>query len=402
MADLYDILNSGILNNWKPEQNRAKFGINISSIKSSVPNNDVLKLKNMIKGGARNLGILSTAVPFYKDFAVPVGKDMYNFIQGNPDKSKLLKFAIDMINGGKDSNANTPNDLINQLQQGNGVVPFEEITPPQTDVSDLQKIGAVVTPSRNRNMSTYTASNKQSTANSESNIVNNEASIQPTEDVDVINNYLSRLRGINRPYIKALESYLNNYNKNLDQARRADLYFYGANLAKGLDPRAGQKFNPLQNQMDIINVIKALQDAKAGDMSSVDELAGNVAIAQQIGLPPQAAFANKNLLSALTSNMKYQTDLEKARIIDAMRRYGYDSAYSRAIMQQLLRNQGSRENALIYSAPNYTSPEDAVEILNSLGIDIGNIQQQPQGASGNKGKQAQNNSAYVNDDLFIK
>ena len=237
---------------------------------------------------------------------------------------------------------------------------------------------------------------------SESNIVNNEASIQPTEDVDVINNYLSRLRGINRPYIKALESYLNNYNKNLDQARRADLYFYGANLAKGLDPRAGQKFNPLQNQMDIINVIKALQDAKAGDMSSVDELAGNVAIAQQIGLPPQAAFANKNLLSALTSNMKYQTDLEKARIIDAMRRYGYDSAYSRAIMQQLLRNQGSRENALIYSAPNYTSPEDAVEILNSLGIDIGNIQQQPQGASGNKGKQAQNNSAYVNDDLFIK
>ena len=402
MADLYDILNSGILNNWKPEQNRAKFGINISSIKSSVPNNDVLKLKNMIKGGARNLGILSTAVPFYKDFAVPVGKDMYNFIQGNPDKSKLLKFAIDMINGGKDSNANTPNDLINQLQQGNGVVPFEEITPPQTDVSDLQNIGAVVTPSRNRNMSTYTASNKQSTANSESNIVNNEASIQPTEDVDVINNYLSRLRGINRPYIKALESYLNNYNKNLDQARRADLYFYGANLAKGLDPRAGQKFNPLQNQMDIINVIKALQDAKAGDMSSVDELAGNVAIAQQIGLPPQAAFANKNLLSALTSNMKYQTDLEKARIIDAMRRYGYDSAYSRAIMQQLLRNQGSRENALIYSAPNYTSPEDAVEILNSLGIDIGNIQQQPQGASGNKGKQAQNNSAYVNDDLFIK
>ena len=402
MADLYDILNSGILNNWKPEQNRAKFGINISSIKSSVPNNDVLKLKNMIKGGARNLGILSTAVPFYKDFAVPVGKDMYNFIQGNPDKSKLLKFAIDMINGGKDSNANTPNDLINQLQQGNGVVPFEEINPPQTDVSDLQNIGAVVTPSRNRNMSTYTASNKQSTANSESNIVNNEASIQPTEDVDVINNYLSRLRGINRPYIKALESYLNNYNKNLDQARRADLYFYGANLAKGLDPRAGQKFNPLQNQMDIINVIKALQDAKAGDMSSVDELAGNVAIAQQIGLPPQAAFANKNLLSALTSNMKYQTDLEKARIIDAMRRYGYDSAYSRAIMQQLLRNQGSRENALIYSAPNYTSPEDAVEILNSLGIDIGNIQQQPQGASGNKGKQAQNNSAYVNDDLFIK
>ena len=402
MADLYDILNSGILNNWKPEQNRAKFGINTAGIKNSIPNNDVLKLKNMIKGGAKNLGILSTVVPFYKDFAVPVGKDMYNFIQGNPDKSRLLKFAIDMINGGKDSNANTSNDLMNQLQQGDGVVPFKEITPPQTDVSDLQNIGAGVTPSRNRNMSTSTASNKQSTANQENNVVNNDASIQQTGDIDVINNYLSRLRDINRPYINALESYLNNYNKNLDQARRADLYFYGANLAKGLDPRAGQKFNPLQNQMDVINVIKALQDAKAGDMSSVDELAGNVAIAQQIGLPPQAAFANKNLLSALTSNMKYQTDLEKARIIDAMRRYGYDSAYSRAIMQQLLRNQGSRENALIYSAPNHASPEDAVEILNSLGIDIGNVQQQPQSTSGNKGKQSQNNSAYVNDDLFIK
>lgn len=403
MADLYDILNSGILDNWNPNANRPTFSINKAGISSSIPNNDILKIKKFIKGVGKGTGVVSTAIPFYKDFALPVANDMYNFVKGNPDKSKLLQFAINA--SGNNSKIKPVNNKVEQRVKDTGV-PFDIIEPPQSDVSDIG-IGGLPPIQQLQNVQNA----KQQPASERPNQqvpLEGKVEIQQPQDVnsgDVINDYIARLQSINQPYIKALESYINNYNKNLDQARRADLYFYGANLAKGLDPRAGQKFNPLQNQMETINAIKALQDARLNDMNSVDELAGNIAVAKASDLPEQAAFANKNLLSALTASRKYETDLEKARIVDAMRKYGYDSAYARAIMQQLIRNQGNKQNALIYSAPNYASAADALEMLNALGIDLDNIPQQPQVQQNNTGKSVTSkpiNSIGVNDSLFIK
>lgn len=403
MADLYEILNSGILDNWNPKANRPTFSINKASISSSIPNNDILKIKKFIKGVGKGTGIVSTAVPFYKDFAFPVANDMYNFVKGNPEKSKLLQFAINA--SGNNGEIKSINNKSEQRVKDTGV-PFDIIEPPQSDVSD---IGVGELPPIQQLQNIQNTKQQPVSEQSKQQIpLEGKVEIQQPQDVnsgDVINDYISRLQGINQPYIRALESYINNYNKNLDQARRADLYFYGANLAKGLDPRAGQKFNPLQNQMETINAIKALQDARLNDMNSVDELAGNIAVAKASDLPEQAAFANKNLLSALTASRKYETDLEKARIVDAMRRYGYDSAYARAIMQQLIRNQGNKQNALIYSAPNYASAADALEMLNALGIDLDNIPQQPQVQQNNTGKSVTSkpiNSVGVNDSLFIK
>jgi hypothetical protein len=164
-----------------------------------------------------------------------------------------------------------------------------------------------------------------------------------------IDKYIELLRDINNPYIEALNRYLYNYPKNLDQARRADLYFNGANLAYGFNPKAGEKFNPLQNQAEIINTLKLIRDAKMGDINAINELQGNMAVADELELPPEAAFANKNLLTALSQEKKYATDLEKAKIVDAMRRFGYNTNFWRALLQQDLKNQGAIDVANIYA-----------------------------------------------------
>lgn len=341
MADLYDILNSGILDNWKPEQNRTKFDINTSSIKSSVPKNDFLKLKNMINGGKLS-PILGKVNPVLA--GISLIPDLYGFGVNMANISKPLESVSDLRMPGfasniaelinKPSNKNISSDVVSGSNRNSNVSkPSDNSSVGSKKVSngDLQDLPNILNQTSN-----------ESTPEGATTRVPNK------DDISIMLDYISQLQDTREPYIKALESYVNNYGKNLDQARRADLYFYGANLAKGLDQRAGQKFNPLQNQADIINMLKLISDAKAGDLDAINELRGNMALANEMELPPEAAFANKNLLTALSQAKKYATDLEKARIVDAMRRYGYDRAYSRAIDQQKLRNKGNANTAMIY------------------------------------------------------
>lgn len=345
MADLYDILNSGILDNY---QNKgATLKINKPGIAGSIPNYNLNKIAGGLGKVSKAGGILGTAVPFYKDFAFPVANDMYKAIQGNPD-SKILKFFMDMANVNPNQNqVNSPVPKENiQEKLDNGLIPLPELD--ELGKSDLQKNSVSNNKVSTSKQANIIANQVVNNKLNESPLEGSSARVPSEDDINILNDYINRLQGIREPYVNALENYLNNYYKNLDQARRADLYFYGANLAKGLNPKAGEKFNPLQNQADIINTIKLISDANAGDLNAINELQGNMAVAKEIGLPQQSAFANKNLLTALSYDKKYNTDLEKAKIVDAMRRYGYDTNFLRTLMSQEMKGDTAEKVARIY------------------------------------------------------
>ena len=377
MADLYDILNSGILDNYQPKG--ATLKINKPGIAGSIPNYNLNKTASGLGKVGRAGGVLGTAIPFYKDFAFPVANDMYKAIQGNPD-SNILKFFMDMANVNPNSsqvNSPVPKENI-QEKMDNGLMPLPELD--ELGKSDLQKNSVSnnkVSTSKQANTITNQVVNNKS---NESPLEGSVSRVLSEDDINILNDYLKQLQDTTQPYIDSLERYKNNYYKNLDQARRADLYFYGANLAKGLNPKAGEKFNPLQNQADIINTIKLIGDAKANQINAINELEGNIALAKEMDLPAKAAFGNKNLLTALSQAKKYATDLEKARIIDAMRRYGYDTSYNRAIDQQLLRNLGNRDVANIYmggGTPGVGLQQDGAPIQQQTYSPIAQPQQDP-------------------------
>ena len=371
MVDLYNFLNSGALKGWNPQQNRATFNINTSGIQNSIPNNEELKMLKSLKNFGKGAGIVTTAVPFYKDFAFPVANDMYNFIQGNPEKSKLLKFAIDMINGGKSSSTSKSNDLMNQLQQDNGAVPFEEITPPQTDVSDLQNIQTNKLPIQNR-QSLSNNTSIQAQQPDFNNVLNGGVTVNSENIEEILNKYIQQLQDKNGPYIKALEEYIKKYPKLLAQSGRNDLYFYGANLAKGLDPRAGQKFDQVKNYADMVNTVKALQDAKYENIDEINKLRGNMEVMNELGLPAESALADKNVLNAYLLadryNKGYLNKYDIAQLNNATKLQLGDLRYNQALAQQLLKNQGGATNAMLYSLPNYMSPEEAVQYMSAVGL----------------------------------
>ena len=165
---------------------------------------------------------------------------------------------------------------------------------------------------------------------------------QQIQNAQIVNDYISKLQQIQQPYINALQNYYNNYDKYLnDYHRKRDFYtglagWSGNNLWADI----GKDYNTLANEANRVNVMKQLQDAQAGDINAINEVMGNLALAKEMNLPAEAAFANKNLLTALTQNRRQLTDWEKAQLMADVRRYGYDSALNRALAVQDLRNRG--------------------------------------------------------------
>ena len=171
---------------------------------------------------------------------------------------------------------------------------------------------------------------------------------QPTANEEVIKQYMALLQERNAPYIKALEQYLVNYPKLLGQSGRNDLYFYGANLAKGLNPKAGDKFNQVKNYGDMVALVKEIQDAKNDGVDYSNEVAGNMDVAQTLGLSPQAAYANKNLLSAYSMGERDKVRQAIANANYLTRMYGIDSRAALQLTLQQMRNENALNVARTY------------------------------------------------------
>ena len=169
------------------------------------------------------------------------------------------------------------------------------------------------------------------------------------EDIKYLNDYITQLRDINQPYIDELKKYYNNYYKMLDRAQRAQGYWQGiAGLTGNQNwTKLADIYNPLTTEANRVNLVKQIQDAQTGDINAINEIMGNLAIADDLGLPPESVFANKNLLTAMSMKDRERTKLEIALANNLVKTYGIDKNYARALAVQALRNQGALDVANI-------------------------------------------------------
>lgn len=343
-----DIINA--IDNLKPYQQRATININKPGIVSSVPNYKLEKALGRISSVGKNIGkaggIIGTAIPFYKDIALPAANDLYQgFIMGNPDKSKTLQAALGLA--GIDRNGNrVAREKISSVN--NTGVPLEVLDDTQLtggkSVQVNNKSGQVIGQPR-----VQVARQVASQLSSQPKVAQQEAT-QQQANIDAINDYISKLQEINQPYIESLQKYMDDYNNMLDQRQRAARFWQGAASLTGNPAWAniGRQYDALTNEANKVAIIKQIQDAQAGDLNAINEIMGNLALAKELNLPPEAAFANKNLLTALTANRRQLTDLEKAQIMADIRKYGYDSAFARALQVQGMKGQNALDVARTY------------------------------------------------------
>lgn len=219
--------------------------------------------------------------------------------------------------------------------------------------------------------------------------LNQQPTQQATGDIaSLLQAYQTQQQELNKPYIDALQNYLDNYGEYTKSSRNAQRFY---TALAGLSGNAGyrdlaKQYDPAQLELNRINLVKALQEAKAGNVGNINEIIGNATIAQAMGLDPQAALANKNLLNAFTAQQKAQYGLQG-------RMYGADQAYNARVydtnidnatryaiangrmdlavkLQQMKGNAGA-VNALINTVGFGGSPEKIMEAVEQFGNPTG-------------------------------
>jgi hypothetical protein len=170
-------------------------------------------------------------------------------------------------------------------------------------------------------------------------------------NINAINDYISKLQEINQPYIESLQKFADNYDDlyNQNQLYNRRMRDLSAITGSPLWYQSAKDFNPLETEATKIDLQKKIQDAQAGDLNAINEIMGNLAMAEEMGLPPEAAFANKNLLTMMAARdreaNRYQIALEN----NLMKKYGIDRNYARALTVQAMRGQNALDVAGMYT-----------------------------------------------------
>lgn len=182
-------------------------------------------------------------------------------------------------------------------------------------------------------------------------ITNQQDADTQQANINAINDYVSKLQEINQPYVESLQRFADNYGDlyNQNQLYNRRMRDLSAITGSPLWYQSAKDYNPLEVEATKIDLQKKIQDAQAGDLNAINEIMGNLAMAQEMGLPSEAAFANKNLLTMMAARdreaNKYQIALEN----NLMKKYGIDRNYARALTVQAMRNQNALDVASMYT-----------------------------------------------------
>ena len=147
---------------------------------------------------------------------------------------------------------------------------------------------------------------------------------------DVLALYQAQL-GANKPYLEALQNYLNNYDDIMNQSRRQQRYWAGAAGFTGNDAYRdlAKSYSPEQVEANRVQLIKALAEAKQGNIGELNKLVGNAKTAMSMGLPAEAGLASKDMLNALVNLQRSRDILEGKRYTADLgyegKRYGADA-----------------------------------------------------------------------------
>lgn len=184
--------------------------------------------------------------------------------------------------------------------------------------------------------------------------VSQEQQIMP----QLVDDYINKIKEANEPYTQLVQDYANNYNDLVNRNFNAQRYF---TAMAGLTGNQGyaklaDALNPINNEANRINAMKIARDAELSNINAINEAMGNLALAQEMGLPSEAAFANKNLLTMMAAKEREANRYQIALENNLMKKYGIDRNYARALAVQAMRGQTARDVANINAAAYGTAP----------------------------------------------
>lgn len=243
-------------------------------------------------------------------------------------------------------------------------------------IPDKSKSGEEGSSTNNRKTSNnlYTNSLPQGNTNIDDTI-NNTGGNNMEMNLDAILDLYNKQYEAQQPYLEALGNFINDYKGLQEDAMirdRGNVALAGLSGNEGYKQLVG-RYNPATIEADRINLLNTLANVEAQRAGGLNELIGNIAIAEEMGLPPESAFGNKNLLTALGAynralygleGRKYTADINRDIQLALMA-----GRRDLALTLQQLKNAGGLERAFVGSA-GYGDIDNLINAMRMMGYDL--------------------------------
>jgi len=161
----------------------------------------------------------------------------------------------------------------------------------------------------------------------------------PSSNLQALLDLYKQQVDLTTPYRQGLRDYIDNYKALQRQGQLQDLKSAGWAGWTGNNAFTNMigRYNPADIEAKKLDLINTLAQSQRADLQGANELVGNVALAEQAGLPSEAAFANKTLLNTASAlgkanisadAKKYYADtITRAKLVDNY----YDRELKKAI-----------------------------------------------------------------------
>lgn len=197
--------------------------------------------------------------------------------------------------------------------------------------------------------------------------------------IDGILEYMRNRQDKLQPYMDKLNEFVSNYDDIRKQYANFDRYYTG--LAGWSNNPAwaeyAKRHNPVDTEATQIDLYRKLAEQDLAEDDKYQEILGNIAMAESMGLPPEAALANPKMISNNIQMQKLQQTLQTRREIanlnarekelDRKARIAMKQGdWKNAQLLQGMRNEASMKRTILEGA-SYGDPANINNALKALG-----------------------------------
>jgi hypothetical protein len=185
-----------------------------------------------------------------------------------------------------------------------------------------------------------------------------------------------------QPYMDKLNEFVDNYKDYNKGYEDTDIFFRGLAGWTGNPAWAtyAKDHNPASTEATQIDLYRKLAEQDLAEDDKYQEILGNIAMAEAMGLPPEAALANPKMISNNIQMQKLQQTLQTRREIanlnarekelDRQARIAMKQGdWKNAQLLQGMRNEASMKRTILEGA-SYGDPANINNALKALGYGI--------------------------------
>jgi len=200
--------------------------------------------------------------------------------------------------------------------------------------------------------------------------------------IDGVLEYMRNRQDKLQPYMDKLNEFVDNYKDYNKGYEDTDIFFRGLAGWTGNPAWAtyAKDHNPASTEATQIDLYRKLAEQDLAEEDKYQEILGNIAMAEAMGLPPEAALANPKMISNNIQMQKLQQTLQTRREIanlnarekelDRQARIAMKQGdWKNAQLLQGMRNEASMKRTILEGA-SYGDPANINNALKALGYGI--------------------------------